>query len=392
MTRADLAPSDAPTTVVHLITTLSQGGAERVLSQVVPRPPDVPLDDTGRPTERHVVVTLVDGGMFADELQDAGVEVRGLGMRPGRDVVRGTLRLAALLRELRPTMVVSWMYHACLLDLLARPFAGTGRRARMVWNLRGSLHSTETMARSTRWVVRGLARRSSVPDAIAINSAAGRSDHVAAGYRPRRWIHLPNGCDVERFRPDPEDRDEVRRELGLVSDDTAILFVGRAHPEKGFDVLLEAARMLDVGRPVTVVLAGSGTDALAAGEVVMDVRTSLIGLGVRDDVDRLLRGADLLVLPSRSEGTPNAVIEAMATGLPCIVSDVGDCAALVGDTGFVVVPGSPGSLAAGLEQAITTPLDERQTRGAAARDRVIERHSLVVARSCYAALWRTDAP
>jgi glycosyltransferase involved in cell wall biosynthesis len=388
VTAPDRDHADGPTTVVHLITTLGQGGAERVLSQVVPRPHDVPRRPDGRPAERHVVVSLVDGGMFADVLLDAGVEVRGLGMRPGRDVVRGTLRLAALLRELRPHMVVSWMYHASLLDLLARPLAGRGRRARMVWYLQASLDSLGTLQHHTRATIRLLAWTSGRPEAIAINSRAGRTQHAAFGYRPKRWVHLPNGCDTDRFAPDADDRAVVRRELGVAGDRPLFVFVGRAHAEKGIDLLLDALERLPDVEPITVALIGSGTAELAVTHRP-DLR--LLTLGMRQDVARLLRGADALVLPSRSEGTSNAVIEAMAAAIPCLVTDVGDSAELVGDSGIVVAPGSADELTRGITEMLALGPDGRRRRGALARARVLETQSLDVARSSYRALWADAA-
>jgi glycosyltransferase involved in cell wall biosynthesis len=379
VTGRDRSPSDGPTTVVHLITTLTQGGAERVLSQVVPRPAD-------RPEERHVVVSLVDGGMFADELVAAGVEVRGLGMRPGRDVLRGARRLGALLRELRPTLVVSWMYHACLLNLLARPFAGERRRARMVWFLRGSLHSLDGLPLHTRATVRLLALLSRVPEAVAINSRTGRRHHVRAGYRPRRWVLLPNGCDTERFRSDPGDRRAVRDELGVPDGVALALFVGRAHTEKGIDVLLEATSMLAADVPLRLVLLGAGTEHLTS-DAGSSLQPLVTGLGVRHDVERMLRGADLLVLPSRTEGTPNALIEAMATEVPCVVTDVGDCAELVGPAGLVVPSEAPVELAAALRTMVSTDAEERRRLGAAGRARILARHALPVARAQYWDLW-----
>lgn len=374
--RPGSTPPDARTTVVHLITTLTQGGAERVLSQVVPRPSDAP-------DEHHVVVTLVDGGMFADELTAAGVEVRGLGMRPGRDVVRGTLRFARLLRTLRPILVVSWMYHACLLDLLARPLAGSGRRARMVWFLQGSLESMGSFSRSTRAVIRILARLSWLPTAVAINSVAGRTQHATFGYNPTRWEHLPNGCDTDRFRPDAVDRAAVRASLEIAPGVPAILFVGRHHPEKGTDVLLQALAELGTTTSAVVVLVGTGTETLSG----RDGEIRRVGLGVRSDVDRLLRGADLLVLPSRSEGTPNAVIEAMATGVPCVVTDVGDNAALIGPTGLAVPAGSATALSGALRSMLELGPEQRRDLGIEARRRAIERHSVAHARAVYRSLW-----
>jgi len=377
------AASVGPVTVVHLITTLTQGGAERVLSQVVPRPGE-------HPAERHVVVPLVSGGMFADELTDAGVEVRGLGMRPGRDLVRGTLRLARVLRELRPDLVVSWMYHACLLDLLARPFAGAaGRRARMVWFLQGSLDAPDALSSHARLTVRVLARSSRYPDAVAINSVAGRAQHEAVGFRPRHWVHLPNGCDTERFAPDAASRVDTRDRLGFAEDELVLLFLGRNHPEKGLDLLVDAIPLLDpLGPPTAFVLVGTGTD-----EVVVAGPPScrVIALGERRDAPELLRASDALVLPSRTEGTPNAVIEAMATGIPCVVTDVGDCSDVVGTTGVVVATASVPDLLAGIESVRSMDADDRRRRGAAARDRAVARFALTDARARYRALWSGGA-
>jgi len=378
VTGADRDLRDRPKTVIHLITTLSQGGAERVLSQVVPRPGEH-LD------ERHLVVSLVRGGMFADELTAAGVEVRDLGMRPGRDVVRGAVRLARLLRETRPDMVVSWMYHASLLDLLARPLAGAARRARMVWFLQASLESMASLRRHTRLTIRILARTSGRPEAVAINSVAGRSQHAHFGFRPARWVHLPNGCDTDHFAPDPEGRVEVRRQLGIEDDELVIIFVGRNHPEKGFDLLLDALPLLeDIGRRAVLLLVGAGTQHAA-------VRTGaglrVIALGERNDVADLLRCADALVLPSRTEGTPNAVIEAMSTALPCVVTDVGDSADVVGDTGIIVAKPTAEDLAAGIQQLAALSDEERSHQGAAARQRAVSRHELRTARSRYRHLW-----
>jgi glycosyltransferase involved in cell wall biosynthesis len=375
----DASEGSAPRpTVVHLITTLTQGGAERVLSQVVPRPHEAP-------GERHVVVSLADGGMFADELIAAGVEVRGLGMRPGRDVVRGTLRLAALLREVRPTLVVSWMYHACLLDLLARPFAGRGRRARMVWFLQGSLHSLAGLPWHTRLTVRLLARTSRRPEAIAVNSRVGRSHHIRAGYRPRRWLLLPNGCDTARFRPDAVDRAAVRSELGITQDAVVAITVARVHPQKDHATLIAALRSVHELHPhLELVLVGTGTERLATdGGAGLRIH----GLGERLDVDRLYRAADLIVSSSLTEGLPNALLEGMASGLVPVVTDVGDCRAVVADTGPVVVSGDSEGLAAAIAGVVRLPGEERERLGRCARERVIEHYDAALARREYRALW-----
>jgi len=387
VTAADRDHSDGPTTVVHLITTLGQGGAERVLSEVVPRPGD-------HPDERHVVVSLVPGGMFADTLVAAGVDVRDLGMRPGRDVVRGTLRLAALLRDLRPALVVSWMYHASLVDLLARPFAGRGRRARMVWAVRGSLHTGtgpgSGLASHTRLTIRLLARFSGRPDAVVVNSRTGRTHHVRAGYRPRRWILLPNGCDTDEFHPDDSDRRSVRDELGIADDAVVAISVARMHPQKDHPTLLEAARRAHRAHPdLELVLVGTGTETLDSGvDAPLELRVH--GLGERRDIPRLLRGADLVVSSSLTEGMPNALLEAMASGLVPVVTDVGDCRSIVADAGEVVSPADPVALGSAIGRVAGLADLERSEGGRRARGRIVRHHDADLARREYRALWDAD--
>ncbi len=392
MIAADVAgtprQSGRPTTVVHLITTLTQGGAERALDESVPRPSPGGSQPDRAAVERHVVVSLTEGGMFADRMAAEGVDVRTLGMTSAKDVARGSLRLVRLLRELQPDAVVAWMYHAMFLSLITRRVVGRrGRGTAYSWVIQNSLQSTAGSPWHTRAITRHLARRSAIPDAIAINSQSGRAHHEQFGFHPRRWHHLPNGCDTERFAPDPVERDRVRSQLGIDSDRTVVAFVGRNHPEKGPDVLIDALKLVRAqGRGPVVMLVGSGTEAL---DVMGLEHLDLLKLGERSDVPDLLRAADVLVLPSRTEGTPNAVIEAMACGLPCVVADVGDSADVVGSTGLVVAAESAPDLARAIEQMLAMDPAARAERGVAARARIFERYSLANARSSYRALWST---
>jgi glycosyltransferase involved in cell wall biosynthesis len=181
----------------------------------------------------------------------------------------------------------------------------------------------------------------------------------------------------------------MRRELGLEEDELVILFVGRNHREKGFDLLLDALSRLPASdRRIVALLVGVGTEA--AG-IPRSAAGRIVALGERRDVADLMRAADALVLPSRSEGTPNAVIEAMASALTCVVTDVGDSADLVGGTGIVVATATAEDLTRGLQQLIAMPDADREVRGAAARERARTRHGLDTARSHYRRLWSEGA-
>jgi glycosyltransferase involved in cell wall biosynthesis len=350
----------------------------------------VPDGGLGPDGTRHHVVVLTPGGPFADDLVRRGVPLVDLGMRPGRDAIRGYVRLVRLLRRLRPTMVLSWLYHADLLASLAAPLAGSPR---VVWHVQGTLESLTGIPWHTRVVMRLLALLSSRPEAVAVNSEAGRRDHERLGYRPRRWVMLPNGFDTDEWRPDATDRDAVRAELGLSASAPVVVHVGRVHPAKDHATLLDAFARVHARLPeARLVCIGGGTQDLAGATAVVPGRPAaadavVLALGDRDDVARLLRAADVAALSSRTEGLPNVIGEAMATALSCAVTDVGDCARLVGPTGRVVPPGDPEALADALEALLRLPVAQRAALGAAARERIGAHHGMVACRTAYRGLW-----
>jgi glycosyltransferase involved in cell wall biosynthesis len=381
VTGRDRSPSDGPITVVHLITTLTQGGAERAMSLLVPGPDEAELRD-----ERHVVVSLAPGGMFADLLRERGVEVQDLGMRPGRDLIAGSVRLRALLRELRPDHLIAWMYHAMFLaELVARTLPAE-RRPTISWMLQGSLHTTAGLPWHTRAIIALLARRSGTPDAVAINSDTGRAHHEEHGYRPRRWVMVPSGCDTATFCPDAGDRVSVREELGIAPDALVAVSVARDHPQKDHGTMIAALdRAHDTLPHLELLLIGTRTERFARNE---PGRARIRGLGERGDVTRLLRAADLVVSSSITEGMPNAILEAMATGLPAAVTDVGDCRLAVGDAGAVVAPKDPAALGDALARLGGLSTAEREALGVQARQHIIDSFGVERARDAYRTLWR----
>jgi glycosyltransferase involved in cell wall biosynthesis len=364
-------------TVLHVITGLNAGGAERMLTRVA-------THDLGTAGPRQVVVSLMDEGPYASALHAAGIEVHTLGMRRARPSVTALIRLVRILRRVRPDVVMSWLYHADLLTTLAAPLAGNPP---VIWNLRCSSLDFPRHPAMTRRVVSILSRLSGRPVAVAANSEAGRLAHEALGYTPRRWVHLPNGFDVDVWRPDEMDRKRVRGELGLEEADIAIVMVARIDPEKDHATFLAAAESVAERCPAArFVLIGRDTSSLATPA---SLGGRMVALGERSDVERLLRGMDISVLCSHSEGFPNVVGEAMASGLPCVVSDVGDSADIVGETGLVCPPRDPAALAAAIERLADAGRTEISERGRAARQRIVDRFSLDGIAEQYRALWES---
>jgi len=372
--------------VVHLITSLDTGGAQRMLLKLLERL------DRGR--FRASVISLVDDGPLAEEVRGLGLDCEGLGMRPGVPDPRGFLRLRAKLARRRPQVLQTWLYHADLLGLLAGRVAGVPAVA---WNIRCMHWKGAGRGLAARAAPRLCALLSRAPDAVVVNSSAGRSSHAASGYRPQRWCTIPNGFDLERFRPDEGARRRLRSELGLGADALLAGMVARWHPVKNHAGLLDAlARLRDRHPDLHLVLVGEGTHLGEGGAHDAACRSAVAergladrvhGLGERKDVGAILPGLDLLVSPSFHEGFPNVLGEALACAVPCVATDAGDSAEIVGEAG-VVADGTDGeSLARAIDQVVGLPPDERRALGRAGRERVAERYGMERVVAAYEALY-----
>jgi glycosyltransferase involved in cell wall biosynthesis len=356
--------------VLHLITGLDVGGAELTLARLVSR-----LRTRG---VRGTVVSLTRPGPVAERISAAGVPVRSLGVRRGALAPSAVFRLGRMLRRERPDVVQTWLHHADLLGTLAVWIsARASARPALVWNVRASSVSRA----HDKWLLamtrRACAWLSRHPAAIVANSRAGVDAHVRLGYRTSRWVVIPNGVDLEEFRPDPDARAAVRRELGVPEAAVMVGCVARLHPQKGHDVFLAAASTMLARAPALhVVLVGSGVDAASEPfrswlRRLPDGAASRVRLlGCRTDMPRIHAALDVACSASIfGEGFPNAVAEAMACGVPVVATDVGDTAHLVGNQGLVVPPGDAAVLAARCLDLVSD--DERRRRlGAGARRRV----------------------
>jgi glycosyltransferase involved in cell wall biosynthesis len=358
-------------TLLHLITGLQTGGAERMVLHLATR--------TDRSRFRPVVVSLTEGGAMGELIEAAGVPVRTLGMRRGVPDPRGIFRLAGILREFRPAILQTWLYHADLLGLIMRRL---GQAPHLVWGLQCS----ESI--DTGMVLPVLARMSASPDAVVTVSEVGRRVHEAAGYRPRRWIHIPNAVDTNVLRPDAEARTRGRAMLGIADDALAVLLAARYHAMKDHANFLAAAALAAPLCPNAVfVLAGAGTgpgnpaldDAIASN----GLGERVLRLGERRDLERLYPAFDLVTLSSAfGEGLPLVLAEAMACGIPCVATDCGDSAAIIGDAGIIVPPRDPRALAAAWREMLALAPEQRRELGKHARARVQQHYDLgaIVAR------------
>lgn len=362
----------APARIALVITGLGLGGAEAMLFKLLQR-----LD---RRRFAPAVVSLTDVGEYGPRIEGLGIPVHAMGMRPGLPSPVALLRLVRTLSALEPDLVHTWMYHADLLGGLSARLAGVSE---VVWGIRHTDLSRGNNKASTLMVVKLCASLSGmVPRRILSCSDRARENHVRIRYAASKFRVIPNGFELERFAPGGlAARVSVRAELGLIPSTPLVGHIGRFHPQKNHAGLLGAfAAIHQQMREVHFLLAGPGVQQGAGQlwrmvtEAGLESRCHL--LGQREDIPRLLSALDVLASSSHGEAFPNVLGEAMACEVPCAVTDVGDCAEIVGDTGRVVPAGDMEDLARAVLDLLRLPLAAREALGRRARARIASRYEI----------------
>lgn len=368
--------------VLHVITGLETGGAELMLVRL--------LEQSDRNRFESSVVSLTDIGPTGRQLEAAGVPARALGMRRGRPDPRGVVALAREIRRQKPDVIQTWLYHADLFGGLAAKLAGG---TPVAWGLHLGNLAPEVNKRATMLTAKACARLSGrLPRAIVCCAESSRDAHIAYGYRADRMLVIPNGFDLDRFQPSAAARLAVRQELGLAPDTPLVGLIARFDPQKDHATFVEAAARLHQRRPdVRFVLCGGEVTwenpQLASWIADAGIRSVTQLLGRRDDMARIQAALDVAASSSAGEAFPLAVGEAMACGVPCVVTDVGDSALVVGMTGRVVPARDPDALTAGIGTVLDLPPDARADLGRAARQRIAENFSLARAVGRYEDLY-----
>ena len=365
-----------------MVTGLSTGGAEMMLLKLCSR--------LNRRRFAPTVISLTDKGTIGPRIEATGTPVYALGAHRGHLSLPGLFRLRKLVSNLCPDLIQGWMYHGNLAATLVaadRP---------VVWGIRQSLYDLDKERVLTRCVIRIGAAISRCPRVILYNSHVGARHHEAFGFDASRTRVIPNGFETEVFRPNDDAVRSIRREVGLSDDAVLIGLIGRYHPMKDHATFLKAATLTREEFPnVNYVLAGHGVDAGKSELNAMIVKAGLgdcvFLLGERRDMPELNAALDIACSASAwGEGFANAIGEAMSCGVPCAVTDVGDSAEIVGDTGRVVPAGDASALASAWKSLIMLRREDRQVLGRRARQRVIENFSLEAVVTQYEELYQAQ--
>ena len=366
-----------PRRILHIISDLSVGGAEVVLRNL--------LSELDRGKWQPAVISLMDKGPLRESIEALGIPVYSPRMKSALPSPAAWWRFLKIVRNFQPDLLQGWMYHSNLAASFAR-FA-LRLTAPVVWSVHYTVASLKRERRLTAFVIKLCAPLSRRADHIIFVSRTSQAQHAALGYDIAKSCVLPNGINVKEFQPSAEARRSVRAELELPPDAPLCGNIGRFHPMKDHENFLRAAALIAGQRPdAHFLLAGRGVDnenktlRQLITELNLGERVRL--LGERYDVPRLAAALDVFVSASAyGESFPNIIGEAMACGVPCVVTDVGDCAWIVGATGAVVPPRDAAALA---NQCLTVL---QLSPSSAARARICENFALESVAAQYAELY-----
>ncbi len=370
--------------VLHIIIDTDIGGAERMLEKLIAH--------TDRERFEPEVLSLMPVMEVGEAIRSMGVPVESAGMRSGIPTLSQLLKVYRWIKERKPAVVQTWMYHADLIGGIAARLAGVP----VVWGIHQSNLDPKVNSRNTLLSARlGRALSRVVPRSIVCCSFASEKAHTAFGYHAGIMKVIHNGFEIPSLIS-PEER-YLRDELGIEAGSFVIGMVARFDPQKDHETFIEAARLLYEKQPnVRFILCGEDVSPetphlkkLIYRKPVHGFDRALHLIGRRADMEQVYAAMDILGTSSVGEGLPLVVGEAMARAIPCVVTDVGDSAYVVGDTGIVVPPKEPGKLAEAWETMVLMPAETLAERGLDARRRVEEVLHIKRAAAAYHALYET---
>lgn len=356
--------------ITHIIIGLNVGGAELMLKRLV-------LRSQSKGTFQHEVISLMDLGAIGKDLQEQGITVHTLNMSSILSSPVVSLRLYKLLKKIQPDVVQTWMYHSDLIGGLVAKSLGIKS---IIWGIR-TTDVSQGASKLTVHLSKLCAKLSYyIPTTIICAAHVSKDYHVGIGYDESKMKVIPNGFDLDSFIAMPGQRKILRDECGFTDKEMIVGSVGRFNQVKNQKLFVEAAALIVLENPeVRFLMIGRDNTwenmKLVSWIEQHNLRDRFVLLGERSDVPLCLAAMDVFCLHSKTEGFPNVLGEAMAMGLPCVTTDVGDAKLLLGSTG-VVVSVSALSVCQAVSHLLNLDKQDLIDMGACARQRLEDNYSL----------------
>lgn len=361
-------------TICNVITGLSTGGAEMMLLKII--------NGMDKDIFNPIVISLSDKGIIGGKIENLGVKVYSLNFRRFSDLPKVIKNFSVILKKHKPDIIQGWMYHGNLFALLGLFYSF---KIPILWNIRGSHFILNKVKKSTALIIKLGAKLSFVPEKIINNSTHSAEKHTEIlGYKKNKTYIIPNGFNIDMFKPSIIYRKKFRDEMGINDDSILVGLIGRFNLVKGHDLFIEAANQLvkneQLKEKIKFILIGNKVDcsnSLLYNHIKKyGLEEYFYLLGEKGDLQNIIPALDLVVSSSYSEGFPNVIGEAMSCGLPCVVTNVGDSGFVVGDTGVIVPAKNIEALTRGIEFIVNMPKSEREILGMSARQRIIDNFSI----------------
>jgi len=326
--------------------------------------------------QRVSVAVYYSGGQLESEMGRYGVRILPLGKSGRWDMVGFIMKCVQIVRSEQPHVIISYLPMVNILSLVMRAACP---KAKVIWNIRSSLESAsyyDWLRRASIWLEASFSRYATL---IMVNSKRGYESALRRGILPSKLFVIPNGVDTIRFVPDLATGQKLRREWGVSPSEKLIGNIARLDPVKDHYTFLKAGSIICQWRDdIRFVCVGDGhpnyRKELKKSVYAFGIHKKVIWAGIHEDMTSVYNALDLLTLTSRSEGFPNVIAEAMACGIPCVSTDVGDAAEILQGFGSIVPVGDATALA----QAWETQLVRHGTCNDLSRlmrERIVEKFS-----------------
>lgn len=348
--------------IVHIITGLNNGGAEMMLYKL--------LEGVDKKKYKIEVISMMDKGIMGPKIEKQGIKVYTLDMKQGIPNIKSILKAIKICNDV--DFIQSWMYHA---DLFSFIIGKIFMNKKVIWGIRRSNLEKGKNKKSLLMIAKINSFLSRFVDNIISCSIEAKKTHIDYGFSKNKIDVIPNGFSLEKYSYNKYAKENILEELKMEEEKIILSVVGRWNILKDHKNVLDSLVILKQ-KYQNLIMVFAGTDMDKSNEELMNLikerklENEVYLLGRRDDIPNIMSATDIYVSSSSGEGFPNVIGEAMACKTPCVVTDVGDSAYIVGETGVVVPRQNPKQLANGIEKLLDLNFKEREKLGEEARQRI----------------------